>query len=105
MEEDGATCITCNNPAEEFFHAYDQTRDLCMILQRAVKFTDYFRCYVVEREKVRIMPYDPRHPHHERYLLDPPKYDSKLLKRVEADARTLCNALGYDINSVEFAVE
>jgi hypothetical protein len=90
---------------EEFFHAYDQTRDLCMILQRAVKFTDYFRCYVVGQEKVHIMPYDPRRPHHERYLLDPPKYDSKLLKRVEADARTLCSALGYDINSVEFAVE
>jgi hypothetical protein len=90
---------------EEFFHAYDQSRDLCMTLQRAVNFEEYFRCYVVGQEKVHIMPYDPRRPHHERYLLDPPAYDSKLLKRVEQDALTLCRALGYDLNTVEFAVE
>jgi len=35
---------------EDFFHAYDQTRDLCMTLQRAVKFQEYFRCYVVGQE-------------------------------------------------------
>jgi hypothetical protein len=51
------------------------------------------------------MPYDPRRTHVERYLLDPPAYDKKLLKRVEKDALTLCKALGYDLNTVEFAVE
>ena len=90
---------------EEFFHAYDQSRDLCMTLQGAVKFNEYFRCYVVGQEKVQIMPYDPRRPHHERYLVNPPDYDKKLLKRVEKDALTLCKALGYDLNTVEFAVE
>ncbi len=93
-----------HNP-EEFFRAYDQSRDLCMTLQRAVKFDEYFRCYVIAQEKVHIMPYDPRRPHHERYLQDPPEYDTKLLARVEKDALTLCRALGYDINTVEFAVE
>jgi len=93
-----------HNP-EEFFRAYDQSRDLCMTLQGAVKFNEYFRCYVVGQEKVHIMPYDPRRPHHERYLLDPPEYDKKLLNRVEKDALTLCKALGYDLNTVEFAVE
>jgi len=90
---------------EDFFRAYDQSRDLCMTLQGAVKFNEYFRCYVVGQEKVRIMPYDPRRPHHERYLLSPPDYDKKLLKRVEKDALILCRALGYDLNTVEFAVE
>ncbi len=90
---------------EEFFFAYDQTGDLCMTLQSAVNFKEYFRCYVVGQEKVHIMPYDPRRPHHERYLQDPPAYDPKLLQRVEADALTLCRALGYDLNTVEFAVE
>jgi hypothetical protein len=51
------------------------------------------------------MPYDPRRPHHERYVLDPPTYDKKLLQRVEKDALILCRALGYDLNTVEFAVE
>jgi len=90
---------------EEFFHAYDQTRDLCMTLQAAVHFKEYFRCYVVGQSEVRIMPYDPRRPHEQRYVLDPPEYDPKLMKRVENDALTLCKALGYDLNTVEFAVE
>jgi hypothetical protein len=51
------------------------------------------------------MPYDPRNPHHERYIQNPPAYDKKLLKRVEEDALKLCQALGYDLNTVEFAVE
>ena len=76
-----------------------------MLYQKAVEFNEYFRCYVVGQSKVRIMPYDPRKPHHERYVQTPPDYDKKLLARVEKDALTLCRALGYDLNTVEFAVE
>ena len=90
---------------EEFFSAYDQTRDLCMTLQAAVKFNEYFRCYVVGQKDVRIMPYDPRQPHAHRYVHNPPAYAPGLLERVERDALTLCRALGYDLNTVEFAVE
>jgi hypothetical protein len=90
---------------EEFFRAYDQSRDLCMLFQKAVNFTEYFRCYVVGQKKVHIMPYDPRKPHAERYLQNPPHYSRELLRRVERDALKLCQALGYDLNTVEFAVE
>jgi len=90
---------------EEFFRAYDQTRDLCMMLQAAVDFQQYFRCFVVGQSEVRAMAYDPRRPHEQRYMLDGPAYDKKLLRRVEKDARTLCSALGYDLNTVEFAVQ
>lgn len=90
---------------EEFFQAYDQSRDLCMMLQKAVNFNEYFRCYVVGQEKVRIMYYDPRRPHAERYVLNPKPAEKKLLDKVEKDALTLCRALGYDLNTVEFAVE
>ena len=92
------------NP-DHFFWAYDQTRDLCMTLQAAVNFDEYFRCYVVGQQDVLIMPYDPRQSHENRYLREPPEYDPALLKRVENDARKLCQALGYDLNTVEFAVE
>jgi glutathione synthase/RimK-type ligase-like ATP-grasp enzyme len=91
---------------EDLFRAYDQSRDLCMTLQKAVNFNEYFRCYVVGQEKVHIMPYDPRRPHHERYVQGGlGQYDAKLIERVEKDALTLCRALGYDLNTVEFAVE
>jgi hypothetical protein len=90
---------------EEFFQSYDQSRTLCMTLQKAVQFTEYFRCYVVGQESVHIMPYDPRAPFHERYVKHPPKYPAALIDRVRRDALTLCRALGYDLNTVEFAVE
>jgi len=89
----------------EFFEAYDQSRDLCMTLQRAVKFQEYFRCYVVGREHVHVMHYNPRAPHHERYVNNPPPVDPALWDRVHRDALTVCRALGYDLNTVEFACE
>ncbi|MFZ1937710.1 MAG: hypothetical protein WBA18_04475 [Terracidiphilus sp.] len=94
---------------EEFFKAYDQSRDLCMVYQRAVEFTDYFRCYVVGKKTVRVMHYDPWRPHAERYGQTPAQAITflarKLFKRMQDDAVKLCRALGYDLNSVEFAVE
>lgn len=90
---------------DEFFRAYDQSRDLCMIYQKAVDFTEYYRCYVVGQKKVRVMPYDPRRPHASRYLQTPLTCTKRLLRRMEQDALKLCRALGYDLNTVEFAVE
>ena len=90
---------------EEFFHHYNQTNDLCMTLQRGVEFEEYFRCYVVGQEKVHIMRYDPKAPHHERYVKGNPPAAAAMKERLERDALTLCRALGYDLNTVEFAVE
>ena len=94
---------------DEFFRAYDQSRDLCMLYQKAIEHTEYFRCCVVGQKMVRIMPYDPRKPHAERYSQTPARaitfHARKLFKRMHDDALKLCVALGYDFNSVEFAVE
>ena len=93
-----------HNP-EEFFHYYNQTGRLCMTLQHGVEFEEYYRCYVVGQEKVHIMKYDPRAPHHERYVKGNPQPETALQQRIERDALALCRALGYDLNTVEFAVE
>ena len=93
-----------DSPAE-LFTAYDQTGDLCMTLQQAIEFKEYFRCYVVGQRKVHVMQYDPRRPQAERYVHDAPPIESKLYDRVVKDCLTLCRALGYDLNTVEFAVE
>jgi hypothetical protein len=90
---------------EEFFRAYDQTSDLCMTLQRGVNFTEYYRCYCIGQEKVHVMCYDPRLPHHERYVQNPPPMAPPLYERIVADSVKLCRALGYDLNTLEFAVE
>lgn len=90
---------------EEFFRAYDASRDLCMMYQKAVEYTAYFRCFVVGQKHVRVMEYDPKRPHTERYVKEGAAHDKKLLRRMERDAVKLCKALGYDVNSVEFAVK
>jgi len=93
----------CDDPGE-FFASYDRTRDLCMIAQEAIDFTEYFRLYVIGRKRVHIMRYDPRQPHHDRYVKDAPPLDSEMKARLERDGLALCEALGYDMNTVEFAV-
>ena len=91
--------------AGEFFAAYDRTRDLEMMAQEAIEFTDYYRCYVVGRSRVRIMPYAPKEPHHLRYAAAKGKaVPAAMAERVANDSLALCRALGYDLNTVEFAV-
>ncbi len=90
---------------EELFRAYDESGDLCMTLQQSIEFDEYFRCYVVGQSKVRIMHYDPRRPHEHRYVRNPQAASPGMYERVQRDAITLCRALGYDMNTVEFAVQ
>ena len=90
---------------DEFFWAYDQSHDLCMTLQTAVNFNEYFRCYVVGQSSVHIMRYDPSQPHHLRYVPGNPPPGRGLQERITRDSLLLCKALGYDLNTVEFAVE
>jgi len=64
---------------EEFFKAYDETGQLVMLLQSEVTFDDYFRCYCIGGTDVLIMPYEPRNPHHLRYVVDRPAPSKALL--------------------------
>ena len=76
-----------------------------MTLQSNVEFTDYFRCYVIGKKNIHIMRYDPRLPHERRYVLDGPPLDPAMQDRLTSDCLKICNALGYDMNTVEFAVQ
>ena len=48
-----------------------------------------------------LMKYDPRE---RRYLVDPGWLGAELEARIVRDARTIVRALGYDMNSIEFAI-
>ncbi|MGH9582995.1 MAG: hypothetical protein ACRD4O_08685, partial [Bryobacteraceae bacterium] len=86
-----------------FFDAYDQTGSTCTILQSAVDFDEYFRCYVVGREKVRVLSYDPTLPHHLRYGKEDAASSHTLHDHIVEACLKLCGALGYEFNMVEFA--
>ncbi len=87
----------------EFFQKYGETGQLVMMLQEAIDFDAYFRCYGIGGKHVRIMHYEPRNPHHLRYAA---KYDvsDALIKEMEELVVRICTALGYDFNTVEFAI-
>ena len=93
----------CDNP-DEFFAAYNKSHTLTMMAQEAIDFDAYFRCYGLGREHVHIMRYDPKQPHHARYVRDGAPLDGKLKKKLERDVLALCGALGYDFNTVELAM-
>src|SRR6266566_8958211 len=95
------------NSIEELIAEYDKTGTLCMTLQESIEFDQFVRCYCIGQQEVMIMPYDPRKPYlsGEQYINDPNYLAPELFKRVVKDVRTLCTALGYDINMVEFAIK
>ena len=94
----------CENP-DEVFAAYNDSGQDCMMLQEGIEFEDYFRCYGVGREHVRVMRYNPGAEMMARYHDVPSEpIDPAMLKRIEHDVLAICNVLGYDLNTVEFAV-
>lgn len=92
------------NNAEELFTAYHETNQLVMMIQEEIVFEEYYRCYCIGGKHVRIMQYEPRNPHHLRYVVDSKPSSDKLLKTIEEYVLKLNHALGYDFNTVEFAV-
>jgi len=89
---------------DEFFEKYSETGQLVMLLQETIEFTDYFRCYCIGGKHVRIMRYEPSNPFHLRYESEKGKASVELLATIHDYVLRLNKALGYDFNTVEFAV-
>ena len=87
---------------DELLANYNNSGTLTMIAQEFVKWDQYVRCMVLGREHVLPMPYDPAQ---KRYIPDPGYLSEATRDQCVKDALTLCNALGYDMNTVEFAVK
>lgn len=94
------------NP-DDLFAKHEETGQLVMMLQEEIVFEDYYRVYCMGQKYVHIMPYEPRNEFHERYATKPKtqgKEQEKLLKTIRDYTLQLNKALGYDFNTVEFAV-
>ena len=88
---------------DELIAAYDQTGLKTMILQEFIVWDDYVRCICIGRRDILPLRYDPTAPFEARYVTSRP-VEGALRERAIADARTLVDALGYDMDTVEFAV-
>jgi hypothetical protein len=89
------------NNREELMEKYDASGTDCMVLQEYVPFTHYVRSYCVGKKEVCPMPYDPIL---QRYLVVDNYLDPEMDDRVRRETIQINEALGYDINTVEFAI-
>lgn len=86
---------------EELIHNYNQSGLMTMIVQEFIKFDQYVRCLCLGQEDVLPMKYDP---HERKYIIEHDHLGKELGQRVVEDSLKLVRALGYDMNSVEWAV-
>ena len=90
------------NNREELIAAYDGTGPYCMVLQEFIDFQQYVRCFTFGKTEILPVAYDPRE---RKYLVDHEYLSPELGARVVKDAQTLNLALGYEMNTVEFAIQ
>lgn len=88
---------------DDFYRKHNETGQLVMLLQEEIIFEEYYRCYCIGGKYVRIMPYEPRNPHHLRYVSNFTP-SAERLKLMEDIVLRINQFLGYDFNTVELAV-
>jgi hypothetical protein len=88
---------------QEFYQKHAETNQLVMLLQEEIVFDEYYRCYCIGKKHVRIMPYEPRNPHHLRYQAGFSPSQERL-RQMEDIVLRINQYLGYDFNTVELAI-
>ena len=86
---------------EELIDAYNQTGTLAMMLQEFIDWDHFVRCICVGQTNIMPIKYNPGE---RRYYVEHDHLSEELGERLVADAQKLNQALGYDMNSIEFAV-
>jgi hypothetical protein len=90
----------CQN-LEELIHHYDTSGLLTMIVQEFIEWDQFIRCICIGQDKVMPIKYDPKE---RKYHVEHDHLGPELGKRVVDDSLKLVRALGYDMNSMEWAV-
>jgi hypothetical protein len=86
---------------EDLIRYYDTSGLLTMIAQEYIKWEQYVRCMCLGQHDVLPMPYDPVN---RKYIPDESYLSPKLRQRISDDSVLLVKALGYDMNTVEWAI-
>jgi hypothetical protein len=90
------------NDRHELLAAYEQTAPYCMTLQQFIHFDQYVRCFTFGKTDITPVAYDVKE---RRYLVDHNYLSSEVGSRVVRDAQTINLALGYEMNTIEFAIQ
>ena len=84
---------------EDLFDSYNQSGLLTMVLQEFVKWDNYIRCMCLGQSDILVMKYDPNTRRYSQQDLSP-----EMHARIVDDSLKLVQALGYDMNTIEWAI-
>ncbi len=87
--------------AAQLMQVYNESQMDVMMLQEFIDYEHYVRCFVIGGQWVLPIRYDPEA---RRYIPDHQHLSDELGLRIVHDCQNLCRTLGYDINTVEFAI-
>ncbi len=88
----------CRNE-QDLWDSYNQSGLLTMVLQEFIRWDNYIRCMCLGQDDILVMKYDPDQRRYSHHDLSPQMYD-----RIVSDCRKLVQALGYDMNTIEWAI-
>ena len=86
---------------DELIHHYDNSGLLTMVVQEFIEWEHFVRCIVLGQHDVLPIKYDPRE---RKYHVEHGHLTPALGERIVRDSLTLVRALGYDMNSMEWAI-
>jgi len=91
------------NNMDELMRDYNSSGQLVMTLQEFIDFDEYVRCICIGKEFILPIKYDPRR---RCYVETDGRFLPKAVEQKVLDGAWAINhALGYDMNSVEFAIK
>jgi hypothetical protein len=86
---------------DDVLRHYNESGLRTMILQEFIEWDHYVRCICLGQEEVLPIKYDP---HERKYHIDHAHLTGEMGQRIMEDSLKLVRALGYDMNSVEWAI-
>lgn len=87
---------------EQMMAVYDESGGATMMLQEDIAYDRYVRCFVFGAHEAIVTRYDPER---RRYLPAEGYLEPELEDLVMRHACTISAAIGYDMNTVEFAIK
>jgi hypothetical protein len=87
---------------DELLTHYNESGLLTMVVQEFIQWEQFVRCICIGQREILPIHYDPKA---RKYIVDPDYLSPALKDRIIKDSRTLVSALGYDMNSIEWAVK
>jgi hypothetical protein len=87
---------------DELLEHYNNSGLLTMVVQEFIEWDQFIRCICLGQEEILPIKYDPKE---RKYHVDHAYLAPDLGKRVVEDSLKLVRALGYDMDSMEWAIK